>query len=732
MADKNFTQFDLKTTLSLNDFLVGYVENGTNELRTKISDINSFILDKQTLSFNESNKNLTLSNGKFASLSSINIAIIKGETYSSDADYFIQITDYNKLLTFDNINLTNVNVIINKDLNFPVGSEIRIMRKGDGNVALSASNGVNLRSVDNSTYIRYKNSVVNLVKLEENDWLLYGDLSKLAPAFTPTPTPTPTNTETPTPTPTETPTNTPTETPTNTPTPTNTETPTPTPTETPTNTPTPTPTPTPIPITNITIDNSTVNITNNQNYIVVDNDVVSTFTLTFDGVDGVTFTDVYDINDFNNCKLTITTTSDISANKDEVFVTSSLNLSTIQDKLFTFYYFNTGSLILGASPVNLPLPTPPNLNPSWTQLGNTISVGSYLKTFDFNDIGDKLVIGTQSNTCSAYSWNGSSWNPMGNVVSIPEAGYLTPEIKISTIGAGNSTRDIFVASTPFYDSNKGRVKSYYFEPTTSEWTQLAVPLDASTNSDYFGIGIGLRNDFLAVSYQEEISQYVKYGRVKYYNLDGNWLEMDTVGIDIEYSRPTSISFTNDGRKIAIGDTSADLGSSADGLVRTYYWNNTDLLSYGQTLSGNSGAEMFGRTALLNSDGSKLIISSAKTTNNPTKYGFINTYSWDSPSSSWVQLGNSLYGDVANNELFGWNFDINDNGDRMVVFSQPKFDNYSNSNVKVYKFVNNNWIQLGQTISFFIDPDDEGTVKMNSIGDKIAISTVDGVKVYSLS
>lgn len=218
MADKNFTQFDLKTTLSLNDFLVGYNENGSNEIRTKISDINSFVLDKQTLSFNESNKNLTLSNGKFASLSSIDLTIIKGETYSSDADYFIQISDYNKLLTFDNINLTNVNVIINKDLNFPVGSEIRIMRKGDGNVALSASNGVNLRSVDNSTYIKYKNSVVNLVKLEENDWLLYGDLSKLAPAFTPTPTPTPT------------------ETPTNTPTPTNTETPTPTPTPTPTET----------------------------------------------------------------------------------------------------------------------------------------------------------------------------------------------------------------------------------------------------------------------------------------------------------------------------------------------------------------------------------------------------------------------------------------------------------------------------------------------------------------
>jgi hypothetical protein len=97
----------------------------------------------------------------------------------------------------------------------------------------------------------------------------------------------------------------------------------------------------------------------------------------------------------------------------------------------------------------------------------------------------------------------------------------------------------------------------------------------------------------------------------------------------------------------------------------------------------------------------------------------------------VQLGNSLYGDVTNNELFGWNFDINASGDRMVVFSQPKFNNSSNSNVKVYKFVNDNWVQLGQTISFFLDPDEEGTVKINSTGDRIAIATFEGIKVYSL-
>lgn len=114
-----------------------------------------------------------------------------------------------------------------------------------------------------------------------------------------------------------------------------------------------------IPIISILLDNQTIDIVNSYNYIVVDNSVVSNFKLTFDGVDGVTFTDVYDINNYLNCKLTISTTPSISSNKDEVYVTSLATLSTIQDKLFTFYYFNTGSLILGVSPSDSPLPTPP-------------------------------------------------------------------------------------------------------------------------------------------------------------------------------------------------------------------------------------------------------------------------------------------------------------------------------------------------------------------------------------
>jgi hypothetical protein len=152
-----------------------------------------------------------------------------------------------------------------------------------------------------------------------------------------------------------------------------------------------------IPIISILLDNQTIDIVNTYNYLVVDNSIVSNFKLTFDGVDGVTFTDSFDINDYYNCKLTISTTPNISSNKDEVYVTTSASFSTIQDKLFTFYYFNTGSLILGVSPINSPLPSPPQnivdvIANSYDDINKIISIESSMITpfvYDNNLISNR-------------------------------------------------------------------------------------------------------------------------------------------------------------------------------------------------------------------------------------------------------------------------------------------------------------------------------------------------------
>lgn len=73
MATKNFTQFSLKTPLLTSDYIVGYRADGTAEFKARIKDIVTLVpdSDKQTLTFNSANNNLTISSGNTVSLASL-------------------------------------------------------------------------------------------------------------------------------------------------------------------------------------------------------------------------------------------------------------------------------------------------------------------------------------------------------------------------------------------------------------------------------------------------------------------------------------------------------------------------------------------------------------------------------------------------------------------------------------------------------------------------------------
>lgn len=73
MATKNFTEFNTATPLTSSDYIVGYKADGSVEIKTQVKDIISLVSDSdaQTLSFNETDKNLTISSGNFVSLSSL-------------------------------------------------------------------------------------------------------------------------------------------------------------------------------------------------------------------------------------------------------------------------------------------------------------------------------------------------------------------------------------------------------------------------------------------------------------------------------------------------------------------------------------------------------------------------------------------------------------------------------------------------------------------------------------
>ena len=116
---------------------------------------------------------------------------------------------------------------------------------------------------------------------------------------------------------------------------------------------------TPVPVT-LNDENSIFDVLPGVSYYFIIDDVISTFNLTIGGLSGVTFTNVYDYSDYSKCRLLIETASDaeISSSVSELLVTETCTLSTVTNDLFTFYYFTTGSIIAGFSPISATLDSP--------------------------------------------------------------------------------------------------------------------------------------------------------------------------------------------------------------------------------------------------------------------------------------------------------------------------------------------------------------------------------------
>ena len=105
-------------------------------------------------------------------------------------------------------------------------------------------------------------------------------------------------------------------------------------------------------------ENASVTVDSDKRYYFDVDENIPTFELLIDSISAVTFSNIFNPNNFYECKLTITTTPRISSSASEVFVTESVQFATDTDKIFTFTYFNTGSLILGFSDAKSALEAP--------------------------------------------------------------------------------------------------------------------------------------------------------------------------------------------------------------------------------------------------------------------------------------------------------------------------------------------------------------------------------------
>lgn len=98
-----------------------------------------------------------------------------GDVVSKASAFTIALTDVGKLIDVNSATSVNATIPNDSDINFSIGAKIDLFQYNSGQVVITASPGVTIRSNGNKFKTAGLNSVITIRKRGTNDWVVYGD-----------------------------------------------------------------------------------------------------------------------------------------------------------------------------------------------------------------------------------------------------------------------------------------------------------------------------------------------------------------------------------------------------------------------------------------------------------------------------------------------------------------------------------------------------------------------------
>lgn len=100
----------------------------------------------------------------------------EGRNPQTATNYNLALTDKGMLIAISNASANTVRVTPQANVDWPVGTTIRVMQTGTGKTQITAGTGVTIQS-KNGTFISARYGVVTLERLANDLWVAYGDTS---------------------------------------------------------------------------------------------------------------------------------------------------------------------------------------------------------------------------------------------------------------------------------------------------------------------------------------------------------------------------------------------------------------------------------------------------------------------------------------------------------------------------------------------------------------------------
>lgn len=307
--------------------------------------------------------------------------------------------------------------------------------------------------------------------------------------------------------------------------------------------------------------------------------------------------------------------------------------------------------------------------------GNRIAVASYVE----DDLNGATRI---------YDIVGDTWVPVGNPILGTNQEASGIEVSFSDSG------ERVAIGSLYYDlgnlSGAGRVKIYDYDG--NDWVQVGEDIIQVQEWNRFGRDIKLSADGSRVAigadqYSVPLAQYGK-GFMAVYELENNsWeqigenieglLEGDGFGIRLD--------FTDDGNTVV----GLSIFSGGTGEARVFQLDNTE--SWTQVGQSIIGSPSQGITRLsISSDGTRLGASSPA-------LDIVTMYDYNTNTSSWEQIGANIQEDFT---AFGSSISIVDGNKDLILIGSDvgeATDNGFVGDLRLYKYENETWSQLGGTV-----------------------------------
>jgi hypothetical protein len=249
------------------------------------------------------------------------------------------------------------------------------------------------------------------------------------------------------------------------------------------------------------------------------------------------------------------------------------------------------------------------------------------------------------------------------------------------LSADAKTLAIGAASFSGNTDKMGYVKVYHTDKGDKNRMQLGQTIYRTETADWFGYSRDITADGTRILLGSPVfyDNTDKPGYVQVFSLDrsdngstSTWKQIgqDITGSAIGNNFSASVSISDDGNTIAVGALHNNGKNGQDlGHVRINHLvdNGTSWGQIGEDIDGKSIYDFSGRSVSLSANGSIVAIGAPFASINGVRTGQVKVYQMDSAGSSWEQLGQSIYGNNADDE-FGQSVDISPDGNNLAIGS----------------------------------------------------------------